>query len=437
MASARRPPAARPRRRADLDRITAPTWSSSASWTRKRPRRTPARRRHHGRNVRRDPQGRPSTPLEAPATFNHTLRSFIAKGNMIRVRPHRCPARCITDLSMAIVELDGVARPSVAGGDATWSPCSPSPITRASPALSPMDRQARRHRGTRTMIAFRSLYGDLGAGYEASVTDPIRRRSVRLVERMARRPVARRGLRPRCPLPRNGPTSEMRACSASTSRSRTVGSVATSAALTASSAVVPVAGADVQHARRHHPAHRPDRRRYGFTRRRANDAHPVAPSYAGAIEDGDPWPTLPKARRRRDCEFCDRAVPVEGGYRVAGRKIFASLSGAAAPQRVSVRATPIAYQTRRCRGSTSKASGTHSGPRPPTPDLVMRDVSSIELMDPAGLFDGPPAPSILHDARCRLSLMRGIAGAAATYLIGDGQPGGQRERRSSSKAGPR
>ena len=71
----------------------------------------------------------------------------------------------------------------------------------------------------------------------------------------------------------------------------------------------------------------------------------------------------PKGSPPATAGFATRAVPVEGGYRVTGRKIFASLSGAAGIHNVvcSVEGDPrlrLLGIPADGEGSTSKASGT-------------------------------------------------------------------------------
>ena len=136
--------------------------------------------------------------------------------------------------------------------------------------------------------------------------------------------------------------------------------------------------------------------------------------------------------------FATRAVPVEGGYRVTGRKIFASLSGAAGIHNVvcSVEGDPRL----RLFGIPADGEGVHiEGEWDPlgaratdSRNLVMRDVFVPVEHEwiPPGLFDQAAARwpyFYMTLSFAYLGLMRGIMDATATYLIGDGQPGGRRE----------
>ncbi|MEM9204527.1 MAG: acyl-CoA dehydrogenase family protein [Actinomycetota bacterium] len=136
--------------------------------------------------------------------------------------------------------------------------------------------------------------------------------------------------------------------------------------------------------------------------------------------------------------FMTRAVPVEGGYRVTGRKIFASLSGAAQIHNVvcSVEGDPRL----RLLGIPADAEGVEiQGEWDPlgargtdSRNLVMNDVfvpASNEWIPP-GLFDQaaqrwPYFYMTLSFAY--LGLMRAIIDDTAAYLIGDGSPGSRRE----------
>lgn len=136
--------------------------------------------------------------------------------------------------------------------------------------------------------------------------------------------------------------------------------------------------------------------------------------------------------------FATRAVPVEGGYRVTGRKIFASLSGAAGIHNVvcSVEGDPRL----RLLGIPADGEGVHiEGEWDPlgaratdSRNLVMRDVfvPAEHEWIPPGLFDQAATRwpyFYMTLSFAYLGLMRGIMDATATYLIGDGQPGARRE----------
>lgn len=136
--------------------------------------------------------------------------------------------------------------------------------------------------------------------------------------------------------------------------------------------------------------------------------------------------------------YMTRAVPVDGGYRVTGRKIFASLSGAADIHNVvcSVEGDPRL----RLLGVPADAEGVViEGDWDPlgaratdSRNLVMTEafVPAENEWIPAGLFDQaaerwPYFYMTLSFAY--LGLMRAIIDETAAYLIGDGSPGGRRE----------
>ncbi len=136
--------------------------------------------------------------------------------------------------------------------------------------------------------------------------------------------------------------------------------------------------------------------------------------------------------------FLTRAVPVDGGYRVTGRKIFASLSGAAAIHNVvcSVEGDPRL----RLLGIPADAEGLEiEGEWDPlgargtdSRNLVMRDVfvPAEHEWIPPGLFDQAAQRwpyFYMTLSFSYLGLMRAIIDDTAAYLIGDGSPGGRRE----------
>ena len=91
--------------------------------------------------------------------------------------------------------------------------------------------------------------------------------------------------------------------------------------------------ARLQHALRHDAARRPDRRRPDVDRRRTRRARcPPAASCTRASSTAGVLHSQPFSEGnapRRDRGHRDPAEPVDGGYLVSGRKIFASLSEAA------------------------------------------------------------------------------------------------------------
>ena len=117
------------------------------------------------------------------------------------------------------------------------------------------------------------------------------------------------------------------------------------------------------------------------------------------------------------------------------------------PQRgVQRRGRPPIASTRHPRrwrgGPHRRRVGPTRGRATDSRNLVMRDVFVPVEHEwiPPGLFDQAAARwpyFYMTLSFAYLGLMRGIMDATATYLIGDGQPGGRASIRSSSKAGPR
>lgn len=131
--------------------------------------------------------------------------------------------------------------------------------------------------------------------------------------------------------------------------------------------------------------------------------------------------------------FATRAVPVEGGYRVTGRKIFASLSGAANVHNVVCMVE--GDQRLRLLGIPAEGDGvTIEGDWDPlgmratdSRNLIMEDafVPAVNEWIPPGLFDQaaqrwPYFYMTLSFAY--MGLMGGVMEATAEYLIGDGGP---------------
>ena len=136
--------------------------------------------------------------------------------------------------------------------------------------------------------------------------------------------------------------------------------------------------------------------------------------------------------------YATRAVPVDGGYRVTGRKIFASLSGAADIHNVvcSVEGDPRL----RLLGVPADADGVEiEGGWDPlgaratdSRNLLMTDafVPAEHEWIPPGLFDQAAERwpyFYMTLSFSYLGLMRGIIDETAAYLIGDGAPGGRRD----------
>ena len=136
--------------------------------------------------------------------------------------------------------------------------------------------------------------------------------------------------------------------------------------------------------------------------------------------------------------YATRAVPVDGGYRVTGRKIFASLSGAAnihnvvcmvdGDDRVRLMGVPADADGVRVEGDWDPLGMRATDSR----NLVMEDVfvpAGHEWIPP-GMFDQaarrwPYFYMTLSFAY--LGLMRAIMDATAAYLIGDGGPTTRRD----------
>ena len=160
----------------------------------------------------------------------------------------------------------------------------------------------------------------------------------------------------------------------------------------------------------------------------------------GVIEDGTihSQPFSEGIAAGATAGFATKAVPVEGGYRVTGRKIFASLSGAAGIHNVvcSVDGDPRL----RLLGVPADADGVEiQGEWDPlgaratdSRNLIMNDafVPAGNEWIPPGLFDQAATRwpyFYMTLSFSYLGLMRGIMDATAEYLIGDGQPGARRE----------
>ena len=136
--------------------------------------------------------------------------------------------------------------------------------------------------------------------------------------------------------------------------------------------------------------------------------------------------------------FATRAVPVDGGYRVTGRKIFASLSGAAnvhnvvcmveGDERVRLLGIPAEGDGVRIEGDWDPLGMRATDSR----NLVMDGVFVPEGNEwiPPGMFDQaaqrwPYFYMTLSFAY--IGLMRGVMDATAAYLIGDGGSTGRRD----------
>lgn len=136
--------------------------------------------------------------------------------------------------------------------------------------------------------------------------------------------------------------------------------------------------------------------------------------------------------------FVTKAVPVEGGYRVTGRKIFASLSGAAnihnvvcvvdGDERVRLLGIPADGEGVRLEGDWDPLGMRATDSR----NLVMDNVfvPAVHEWIPPGVFDQaaqrwPYFYMTLSFAY--LGLMGGVMDATAQYLIGDGGPTGRRD----------
>ncbi len=136
--------------------------------------------------------------------------------------------------------------------------------------------------------------------------------------------------------------------------------------------------------------------------------------------------------------FGTRAVPVDGGYRVTGRKIFASLSGAAnihnvvcmveGDERVRLLGIPADGEGVRIEGEWDPLGMRATDSR----NLVMEDVFVPEGHEwiPPGLFDQaaerwPYFYMTLSFAY--LGLMGGVMDATSSYLIGDGGSSARRD----------
>ena len=137
--------------------------------------------------------------------------------------------------------------------------------------------------------------------------------------------------------------------------------------------------------------------------------------------------------------YATEAVPVPGGFAVSGRKIFASLSGAADFHNVVCRAPG---ETRlRLMGIPADADGLKiEGGWDPlgaratdSRNLVMTEVfvPAHNEWIPAGMFDQAAQrwPHFYMTLSLPyLGLMRAIIDDTAAYLIGDGSPGSRREQ---------
>lgn len=136
--------------------------------------------------------------------------------------------------------------------------------------------------------------------------------------------------------------------------------------------------------------------------------------------------------------YATRAVPVDGGYRVTGRKIFASLSGAAdihnvvcsveGDARLRVLGVPADAEGVEIEGGWDPLGARATDSR----NLVMSDafVPAENEWIPPGLFDQAAERwpyFYMTLSFSYLGLMRAIIDETATYLIGDGSPGGRRE----------
>lgn len=136
--------------------------------------------------------------------------------------------------------------------------------------------------------------------------------------------------------------------------------------------------------------------------------------------------------------FVTKAVPVDGGYRVTGRKIFASLSGAAdihnvvcmveGDDRVRLLGIPATGDGVRIEGEWDPLGMRATDSR----NLVMDNVFVPETNEwiPPGLFDQaaqrwPYFYMTLSFAY--LGLMGGIMDATSNYLIGDGGASARRD----------
>lgn len=136
--------------------------------------------------------------------------------------------------------------------------------------------------------------------------------------------------------------------------------------------------------------------------------------------------------------FGTKAVPVDGGYRVTGRKIFASLSGAAnihnvvamveGDDRVRLLGIPANGEGVRIEGEWDPLGMRATDSR----NLVMDNVFVPETHEwiPPGLFDQaaqrwPYFYMTLSFAY--LGLMGGIMDATSSYLVGDGGPTARRD----------
>jgi len=135
--------------------------------------------------------------------------------------------------------------------------------------------------------------------------------------------------------------------------------------------------------------------------------------------------------------FATQATPVDGGYRVTGRKIFASLSGAASyhnivcmvegDDRIRLLGVPTGAEGVELEGSWDPLGMRATDSR----TLVMNDVfvPAENEWIPPGMFDQaaqrwPYFYMTLSFAY--LGLMRGVMDATADYLIGDGGPSQRR-----------
>lgn len=136
--------------------------------------------------------------------------------------------------------------------------------------------------------------------------------------------------------------------------------------------------------------------------------------------------------------YATRAVPVDGGYRVSGRKIFASLSGAAdihnvvcmveGDPRVRLLGLPADATGVRIEGEWDPLGMRATDSR----NLVMEDVfvPSENEWIPAGMFDQAATRwpyFYMTLSFAYLGLMRAIMDATGSYLIGDGGPTTRRD----------
>lgn len=160
----------------------------------------------------------------------------------------------------------------------------------------------------------------------------------------------------------------------------------------------------------------------------------------GVVEDGmiHSQPFSEGVSAGATAGYGTRATPVEGGYRVTGKKIFASLSGAAnvhnvvcmveGDDRIHLLGVPADGDGVRIEGDWDPLGMRATDSR----NLIMDDVFVPEGNEwiPPGLFDQaaerwPYFYMTLSFAY--MGLMRGVMDETAAYLIGDGGPTARRD----------